>query len=1678
MKSTSFANSSGNRKSKIVNRQSKIVSIIFAFCLLFGGKTWGQGLDTYTFATGTSGTIYSPSWTTICASGNDDIASTVQSIGFTFKYDGTDYTQFSANSNGRMRLGGDVISTAYNNPFTSGNYSGNTPAIAGVGRDCSTGSAGYVKTGLYGSSGSYIRVIEFMLNTASTASGTTYIKFQVQLFQANNEVRIVYSSDYSNAPSSYQIGIGNASYNKFWYVNPSAHTATYSTTYTADTYSVFPGGGRYYSFVPPATVAPAASVPYSHNFENTTENGKWTLKNDTYTNKWMIGTGTYSSSSRSLYVSNGSANEYTNTSASSYVYAYRKLNFSTAGDYTVSFKWKARGEGGCWDAMYAALVPPGTACPPASDITGSSNTLPTGYINVGDVSQSYVTSGAFLWKNAEHDWISSSKDVTISTAGEYYLVFYWKNDGSGGNNPPAAVDDISVTQAVRYTLTGTANPSAGGTVSPTSGEYTQGTAVSISATTNTGYRFTGWTKTGAGTFANANSASTTFTMGAGNATVTANFTRLYTLTVNAGAGGTVSPTSGSYAQGETVSITATPSAPYNFSGWTVSGSGASLSSTTANPTTFTMGSANATVTASFTAKPTHTLTVDRNNTAGGTVSGSGTYYEGQTASITATPASGYYFANWTGATVANANNASTTYTMGTANATVTANFFPVESAGGSAADCGPKLIYVSTTGSDSNNGSSTAPVLTISKALTLATGGTSSNPAIIRVASGTYDINAPLNLVSNIIIDGQWSANTTTGVWTKGTTATIINRTARSVEGTSSAPRIVAIEGTSKSYFKLQDIKVTTESPTTSTLTTGDVSYKLVGPREDHYTSYAIAGSSYTHNAAIYPSSMVGLGACTFTGLAYYFKAAATITNLKIYLKEVDFTTVSMSTSNWNTLMSGAQLVYQGSVTANANEQKTFNISYEYSGGNLLVLMTGTNTSTGANVNGFDQSGYFIVGTSTAWGHVNSFVPAVRIYSDCECVTASDYGISTYAVHLNGCSNYEFVRCQLLPGNASAGRTGTDGNSGTSATSSTAVGSGNQRSGAGATSGSGSNAAQYNSTYGGGGSVGGAGSNGASVTYCKSTSGGNGITGGSGKSGIPGTAGTDYIIVNTDYSTYFTPKVAGDGAAGGGGGGGGKGGTGGTSHCANALWSTSSGSGGAGGNGGAGGSGGFGGTGGFGGGSSFGVYHYGSTSLGTFTDCYIVSGTGGAGGTGGTGGNGGSGYGGDSGSSGSKCSYNCGGTVYGGTGGHGGSGGSGGKGGAGGKGADGVSYKIAVVGTSGLNTSQSTTSGYGTAPNTAIASIDYGSSSKQGCTNSQISLSKASGSWASGQYGTLIKDKNSSTSSYTTSSTSIITGYGSTGTYTPVSGGSRVFISQERTLGTISGPTTICGSSENYTYGGSLSSGDVLLWSLLSTDGNTQYDSRVIAYSGSQTPYTINPESLGLAAGTYNIKLMVKSNCCGMSIPIWLTVTVGEVPNAPTGLTVSSITTTSATVSWNANGASSWEYSTDGNNWTSTGNTSVSLSGLTPGTAYTFYVKAVNASCESDAATVLFNTLNQYTVTAAKETGVSTSYVALGGTFSGTNTSVTVSHGGSATFQATLTDGYDFDGWYNGNTRVSTSLTYTRTNITGALTLTAKATLRTYTVTAAKETGVSTSYVALGGTFSGTNTSVTVSHGG
>ncbi len=145
-----------------------------------------------------------------------------------------------------------------------------------------------------------------------------------------------------------------------------------------------------------------------------------------------------------------------------------------------------------------------------------------------------------------------------------------------------------------------------------------------------------------------------------------------TVAVNASpAGGGTATGGGSYAAGSSVTATATPGACYRFVNWTESGTVVSTSPSY----TFT-AAANRTLVANF-SLITYTISASSSPVAAGTISGAGTVNCGQSVTLTATPAQGYEFANWTEAGNMVSTSPSYTFTAN-GNRTLVANFAPLQ----------------------------------------------------------------------------------------------------------------------------------------------------------------------------------------------------------------------------------------------------------------------------------------------------------------------------------------------------------------------------------------------------------------------------------------------------------------------------------------------------------------------------------------------------------------------------------------------------------------------------------------------------------------------------------------------------------------------------------------------------------------------------------------------------------------------------------------------------------------------------------------------------------------------------------------------------------------------------------------------------------------------------------------
>ncbi|MCF6314406.1 MAG: InlB B-repeat-containing protein, partial [Verrucomicrobiales bacterium] len=246
--------------------------------------------------------------------------------------------------------------------------------------------------------------------------------------------------------------------------------------------------------------------------------------------------------------------------------------------------------------------------------------------------------------------VNTTGNGTVSGAGDYAEGTEatlsatpdagWQFDGwSGaltGNTNPATItmdSDKTVTatfSVVSYSLgiSTTGNGSVTG-----AGTYDSGTEVTLSATPDAGWEFSGWSGSLSG-----NSNPATIIMDEVKL-VTATFVKTqYTLTANTVGNGSVTG-AGTYDSGDLASLSATADAGWEFSGW----SGAGLSGA-ATPISITMD-ADKSVTATF-VKTQYTLTA--NTTGNGSVSGAGAYDGGTAAPLTATPDSGWEFTGWSG----------------------------------------------------------------------------------------------------------------------------------------------------------------------------------------------------------------------------------------------------------------------------------------------------------------------------------------------------------------------------------------------------------------------------------------------------------------------------------------------------------------------------------------------------------------------------------------------------------------------------------------------------------------------------------------------------------------------------------------------------------------------------------------------------------------------------------------------------------------------------------------------------------------------------------------------------------------------------------------------------------------------------------------------------------------------
>ena len=469
-----------------------------------------------------------------------------------------------------------------------------------------------------------------------------------------------------------------------------------------------------------------------------------------------------------------------------------------------------------------------------------------------------------------------------------------------GYNKVTYLGAISVVGGTQYTIAATANPTAGGTVSG-AGTYYGNTQCTLTATPNTGYTFTNWKK---GNSVVSTNATYTFTV-TENASYTATFTAIpqYTIAVQANptAGGTVSG-GGTFYENTSCTLTATANTHYEFVNWTLNGSSVSTNSTyTFNVT------GNATYVANFNALMPHTVTC--NAVENGTISASPTTaYKNETVTLTATPASGYFFSAWD---VRDASNNPITvtnnqFTMPDSDVTVSATF----------------VSGCTVTVAEVEHGTVTATPM-----------GAVPGTTITLTATPETDY-----YLSTWLVFKTGNVNTTVTV-------------------TNNQFTLPAYDVTVVGIFKMtQEAEITIGSGTNT---------------NQYLPTYAYYKYSLTQQ--IYTAAEVG-SAGTITAVAFKVSNSKSATRtVDLYLKHTSKTAFSSGT-DWATC-SNSDKVFSGSVTFNASGWTTITLAspFDYDGeSNLLVCM---DDNTGSYVSGSSNSPQFYVYSTSA-------NRALRIYSD------------------------------------------------------------------------------------------------------------------------------------------------------------------------------------------------------------------------------------------------------------------------------------------------------------------------------------------------------------------------------------------------------------------------------------------------------------------------------------------------------------------------------------------------------------------------------------------------------------------------------------------------------------------------------------------------------------------------
>jgi Big-like domain-containing protein/List-Bact-rpt repeat protein len=223
----------------------------------------------------------------------------------------------------------------------------------------------------------------------------------------------------------------------------------------------------------------------------------------------------------------------------------------------------------------------------------------------------YTAPQSFNWVVGSPHTISTTSPQNVS-GGSEEVFGSWSDGGAQAHSvtAPAATTAYTASFNEQYQLTTAANPTADGSVTPTSGNYyTSGTVVPLTATANTGYSFTNWT----GNVTNSTSASTSITMTAPQS-VTANFSLIIVAAQTTTSVSSNNNPSFTAAPGNSVTFTATVTSNTTVNEGTFTFSDTANDFTCSGGNTVAVSNGQASCTTSFSTEGSRNVTANYNGT--------------------------------------------------------------------------------------------------------------------------------------------------------------------------------------------------------------------------------------------------------------------------------------------------------------------------------------------------------------------------------------------------------------------------------------------------------------------------------------------------------------------------------------------------------------------------------------------------------------------------------------------------------------------------------------------------------------------------------------------------------------------------------------------------------------------------------------------------------------------------------------------------------------------------------------------------------------------------------------------------------------------------------------------------------------------------------------------------------